>query len=133
MNSRSDFVDAGFALLDRQIIDGDERPFAKVDDVEYGTRPDGGDYVTALLCGPGAWGPRVGGRPGRWIVSIWARLHPDVDPQPVRIPMAYVASVGHAVKLNVPFDEVDGTRTDRLDDWFDVHIINRLPGARHEP
>ena len=55
-------VDAGLHLLDRQVIDPDARNVCKVDDLELTVPEDGGaPYVTAILCGPGVLGRRLGG------------------------------------------------------------------------
>jgi hypothetical protein len=130
MNARLDSVlDAGLALLDRQILDCEDRPFAKVDDLEVAFDSGGRPYVSAILCGPGAAGPRLGGRVGRWIVAVWRRLHPAVDPHPVVIPMNVVARIDSAVHLSVA---ADTTSARALDRWAVEHIIDRIPGAGHD-
>ena len=121
-------LDAGFALLDRQILDSRGEPVAKVDDLEIAYDTLGRPYVIAMLCGPGASGPRLRNRLGRWVVALWRRLHPAVDPDPARIPMYVVARVDSAVHLSV---EADATAVRALHDWALEHIILRIPGARH--
>jgi hypothetical protein len=121
-------LDAGFALLDRQVLDAHEEPVAKVDDLEIAYDNLGRPYVIAMLCGPGASGPRLRDRFGRWVVALWQRVHPAVDPDPARIPMHVVARIDSAVHLSV---EADATAVRALHDWALDHIISRIPGASH--
>jgi hypothetical protein len=121
-----DVVDVGLRLLDRQILDRDDRQVAKVDDLEAILGADGRPYVQAILCGPGAWAPRLGGRLGRWTVAIWRRLHPAAQPAPAQIPMNVVTRLDSAVHLSVPRVATDAVELDR---WTDHHVIARIPGA----
>jgi sporulation protein YlmC with PRC-barrel domain len=83
--------DAVLHLLDRQLADCEGRLVAKVDDVELAEGDDGRLRVVALLTGPGALGPHLGGRPGRPVVTTGGqvlgrlndvRLVPSVSGQP---------------------------------------------------
>jgi hypothetical protein len=121
-------LDAGFALLDRQILDSHEEAVAKVDDLEIAYDNLGRPYVIAILCGPGATGPRLRDRLGRMVVAVWRRAHPAVNPDPARIPMNVVARIDSAVHLSV---EADATAVRALHDWALEHIIRRIPGANH--
>ena len=111
----------GLHLLDRQIVDADGRPAGNVDDLELSD--DDTPVVSAVLCGPAAYGPRLGGRLGKWIVAIHRRL---VREEPVRIPWAYVARIHSAVHLTTTGRDV---QTTALDDWVRTHFIGRIPGA----
>lgn len=124
-----DVVDAGFELLDRQIVDCDDIPLGKVDDLECSVA-DGQIFVSALLCGPGAWAPRIGGRLGAWILAVWRRLHPAANPEPARVPCEAIAQIDSAVHVRVPADVL---ATNALDEWMNAHLIERLPGAEHAP
>ena len=117
--------DAALHLLDRQIIDHDGRLLAKVDDLELTEDDDGRLLVTALLTGPGALGPRIGGRLGRWTVAIWSRLRPDADPRPGRIEIRDVASIDSAVRLGPASDPPP----QGLERWLNQHVITLIPGA----
>jgi hypothetical protein len=121
-----DSVDVGPRFLDRQILDSNDREVAKVDDLEALFDTEGRPYVHAILCGPGAWAPRLGGRLGRWIIAVWRRLHDAVDPDPARIPMNVVTKLDSAVHLSVPRTATDAITLDR---WADRHVIARIPGA----
>jgi hypothetical protein len=115
-------------LLDRQIFDVDGEAVGKVDDVELTPSADGGPPVlTAILCGPLAFGSRIGGRPGRWWAAVARRLRPRDDPQPSRIPLHEVDHVDRReMRLNVSRDRLDA---DRLRDWVRDHIIGPIPGS----
>jgi hypothetical protein len=111
-----------FDLLDRQIVDRNDVPVGKVDDVELS---DDGRYVTALLTGQRALGARFGGLLGRWITDTATRL--DIDRVgPRRIEYAVVARVDSAVHLSVPRELLTPPA---LEAWLDEHLISRIPGA----
>ncbi len=122
--------DARFHLLDRQVVDPDGHPVCKVDDLELELGEDGHPYVTAILAGPGALGPRIGGWPGRFMVAVHRRLHPAEDPQPARVPWTTVAEIGNAIQIAVRVDQTD---TQRLEHWAYQHVVARIPEAFHAP
>jgi hypothetical protein len=116
--------------LDRQIIDPRGRFVAKVDDLELIARADGSVAICGLLTGPGALGPRLGGRLGRWTVAIWRRLHPREDPLPVRIGVHEIMRVDSAVHVTRP---AALRHQGGLEEWVHDHVIGRIPGVTHEP
>jgi hypothetical protein len=122
--------DAALHLLDRQLIDSDGRLVAKVDDLEIQDTDDGRLVVTAILTGPGALGPRLGGHLGAWVVGVWSRLRSDERPTVGRIELSRVAGVDSAVHLDRPRRSfgVDG-----LEAWVEQNVIRPLPGAGHAP
>jgi sporulation protein YlmC with PRC-barrel domain len=122
-----DVLDAGLALLDRQIVDCDGRPVAKVDDLEIAYDAEGRPYISALLYGAGAAGPRIRGRVGRAITAIWRRSRPEFDPKPARIPMSVVSEIDSAVHLSIPVDTIDLPVTT----WVNDRLIRKIPGAGH--
>jgi hypothetical protein len=122
--------DAVLHLLDRQIIDPDGRLVAKADDLELSSREDGRLVVTTLLTGPGALGPRLGGRLGAWTVAIWRRLRPDEAPAPGRIAAAEITHVDSALHIAVRLRDL---RINGLEAWVSEHVITRLPGATDDP
>ena len=121
--------DAGLHLLDRQIVDRDGSPVAKVDDLELRERADGRLAVAALLVGPGALGPRIGGRLGRWTISIWRRLRADADPPPGRIAAELVTGTDSAVHVSASAQELG---LDGLERWVRRYVIEPIPGAGHD-
>lgn len=124
MNAR--VLDLNLRLLDRQVIDVDGRLVCNVDDLEFERTPDGSLIVTAILVGPRALGPRIGGRLGRWVVSIARRLA-DTDAPP-RIDFAAVSEIGSDVRLRVPRRQLDVAP---LEDWIDEYVVARIPGSGH--
>jgi hypothetical protein len=122
--------DAALHLLDRQIVDPDGRLVSKVDDLEITEDDDGRLVVSAILTGPGALGPRLDGRLGHWVVAVWRRLRPDVDPRPDRIDARYITDLDSAVHVAVRASDLHSNGLER---WVNDHIISRLPGATHDP
>jgi sporulation protein YlmC with PRC-barrel domain len=122
-------LDLNLHLLDRQVIDRDGRLVCKIDDLEFEIDEAGRPYVTAILVGPRALGPRLGGRLGRWVTAIGRRLSQGQHLQPPRIDFAQVTDIGSAITLARHRDELDVTS---LEDWVDSYVISRIPGSRHE-
>jgi hypothetical protein len=114
-------------LLDHQIDGPDGTPVAKVDDIEL-LISDGGLTATALLCGPGALGPRLPGRLGTWTTAIWRRLSLEQHPTPIRFSLNDVRSIGSALTLT---PEAARAAKDRLtlERWLGQHLIDRIPGS----
>lgn len=122
-------LDLHLHLLDRQVQDPDGRMVCKVDDLELELDATGRPYVTAILVGPRALGPRLGGRLGRWTAAIAGRLaNPDQLDVP-RIDFAQVTEIGSAVTVARTEQEL---RVAPLEAWMDRHVIARIPGSRHE-
>jgi sporulation protein YlmC with PRC-barrel domain len=122
--------DAALQLLDRQVMDPDGLMVGKVDDLELVETEDGRLAVTALLCGPGALGPRLGGRPGHWVVAIWRRLRSEAEPAAARIPFSDVVRVTSAVHVS---RKRSSLAVDGLERWVHDHVVSRIPGAGHAP
>jgi hypothetical protein len=118
--------DAGLHLLDRQILDPGDAPVAKVDDLELRERADGRLVVSALLTGPGALGPRAGGRLGSWMVAVWRRLRPDPDPRPGRIEAGLVTHTDSAVHVSLRGGDL---HVDGFERWVRTRIVEKIPGA----
>ena len=124
-SSQRNDVWANRALFDRLILGADGEPAGMVDDLEL-TERDGQLEWTAILCGPTALGPRIGGRIGAFWYAVGRRLRPYDDPSPLRIPLEVVASVSvRDVRLRVEAQELGLTR---LRDWVQDKVIDRIPG-----
>lgn len=123
-------IQSGYAnefLLDREIVDKDETPVGKVDDLHFERQPDGTAILTAILCGPTALGPRLVGRLGTWWVSIARRLRPNDDPAPVHISMDDVDHIDReTLRLRITGSNAG---TLRLQQWVDQKIVKRIPGG----
>jgi sporulation protein YlmC with PRC-barrel domain len=122
--------DACLHVLDRQIVDSGGEMIAKVDDLDLEIGDEGTPYVTALLIGPAALGPRIGGQLGKAMVAIQGRLHRAGGPGPGRIPIHLVSDIGSAVTVSAdPADlPIRG-----LEDWVRTRIIDAIPGASDAP
>jgi sporulation protein YlmC with PRC-barrel domain len=119
-------LDAGLDLLDRHVRDCDGASVGKVDDLELEFPTDGPPRVTALLLGPQAQGPRIGGHIGRWMAAIGAKLADSAEPY--RIPVELVADFDVSIQLTVTRAELTGTQ--RLERWLHQNLIDRIPGGR---
>jgi len=123
-------LDAHLQLLDRQICDKDGYLVGKVDDVELAELSDGRLVVTALLTGPGALGPRIGGAVGAITTRVWSRLRGRSSDTPNRIEFHHVADLGTAVTLAVGRDTVG---VDGFEVWARTRVIDAIPGAGENP
>lgn len=123
-------LDLSADLLDRQVCDSDGMQVCKVDDLEFELGEDGEWHVTAILAGPGALGPRIGGWLGAVMVGIHRRMRGMPEPNPPAIPWTLVRSVGSQVTLSVRRSELPPDLTP-LEDWLRVHVIDRIPGSGH--
>ena len=121
-------LDLHLQLLDRQVIDPDGRLVCKVDDLELDVDETGRPFVTAILVGPRALGPRLGGRLGRWVSAIGRRLSDGQGEHPPRIDFALVSDIGSAITIVRRCDELGVTS---LEHWVDAHVIARIPGSGH--
>jgi hypothetical protein len=123
---------AGLHVLDRQLIAHEGRLAGCVDDLELTASDDGNDlYVTAILSGPGALAYRLGRRRfGSWLRRVHGLVgSPDRD-DPTRIPFNVVADIGSHITLGLDVEEAGVASTER---WIRDHVIDRIPGSRHEP
>ena len=123
-------LDAYLELLDRQIVDQDGLMVGKVDDVELEQRADGRIVVTALLTGPGALGPRLGGALGTVVTHTWSRLSGCPPEQPRRIDWASVTAVETAIVLAVGRTTV---AVDGFERWIRDKVIAAIPGSGVDP
>ncbi|MFN2543728.1 MAG: hypothetical protein ABR600_04030 [Actinomycetota bacterium] len=121
-------LDAVQDLADLAIVDRDTLPVGRVDDIEFDDANP--PVVRAFLVGPPALGDRIGGRVGAWIRGIYARLHDEKDPQPLRIPLEQVRHINSRVDLTVSREETD---VGKLDRWLVDVLIGKIPGADHAP
>lgn len=114
--SRSE-LDIGLNVLDHQLLDKDGRRCGNVDDIAIEGGPGEVPHVTALLVGPGYWGPRAGwiGRLAGWIGGG----------SKVRLEWSEVAKIDSAVHLK---RDATTLGLGRGDDRLRPHI-EKIPGA----
>lgn len=125
---------ANHFIFDRVITAADGQHVGMVDDIELSDPWDDAAQpaverapeLTALLSGPTALGPRLGGRIGTWWLALGRRLRPTGRGYPNRIPVEAVKTFDiRGVELKIDTSEV---ATRRLDDWILEHIVLRIPG-----
>jgi hypothetical protein len=114
-------------IYDRLIVDRDGEHSGMIDDIEL--TEDGDDFVwTAILCGPVALGPRIGGRLGVWWASIAARLRVGASREPARISVDQIASLDHReVRLTIARNDIGNGA---LREWVLEKVISRIPGGQ---
>jgi hypothetical protein len=115
-------------LLDRQVIDPDDRLVCKVDDLELTLDGDGRPQITGILVGPRVLGGRIGGRLGRWTTAIATRLTPDSSAAPLRIDVGVVTNIGSSVRIALRRSEL---AVAPLESWVNRYVVARIPGSRH--
>jgi hypothetical protein len=122
-------LDLSLHLLDRQVVDQDGGLVCKVDDVELTVPEDGSPpYITAILTGPAALGPRLGGLLGRWLCAMHELLGQRHDDEPDRIPFELVTDIDSAVTVARSRQELGiCAGEDRVREY----LVERLPGAGH--
>jgi len=126
-------LDAALHLLDRQLVDRDERLVGNVDDLELEMPEDGGlPVVVAIVSGPGALADRIGGRLGHAWAELHRRLRPAGDPgaDPDLVPFSAVSKIASCVHLDAHAEELESNASER---WVRQHIIAKIPGADHAP
>ena len=112
-------------LLDRLLVGADGEDAGMVDNLEFTDSAE--PELTALLCGPLAFGPRLGGRLGTWWTSIGWRLRPDADPTPNRIPVQLIKQISHrGIELSV---SARGLTNRRMFDWTRTRVVHKIPGS----
>jgi len=120
--------DLALHLLDRQVLDTDGRAVGNVDDVELHVPEDGSPpYVVAILTGPQALGPRLGGLLGQWLVFLSNALARNQDEEPGRIGWELVTDLGSAVTVAKSRVEL-GVHAN--EDRAREYLVDRIPGAR---
>jgi hypothetical protein len=125
--------DAALQILDRQVVDADNRMVCKVDDLELEQLEDGRIIVTSILTGPGAWGERMPSWIGRWALSMWRRLRTGTAgemPEPGRIPMSALRGIGSGIELSRTRADLD---VEGLEAWVRERVIDKIPGAFRAP
>lgn len=124
-------VDVDELLLDRQLFDCNGEPVGKVDDLEFTETGAGPPVLTAILTGPMAFGPRLGGLLGLLWYTVSKRLRVGVDVGPRRIPMRLIDQIDRkAITLRVARTDLE---VDSLAEWTGEKIVQRLPVARTDP
>ena len=117
------------SLMDKQIIDADDLPIGRVDDVELEELDGRPVRVRRLLVGSEALGERLGGKVGGWIRDATERLrHGESNHGASGIEVNLIDQLEPVIRLRVPFDQLEDIGG--LEDWLTENLIGRIPGAR---
>jgi hypothetical protein len=119
---------AALHLLDRQVVDRDALPVAKVDDLgfEPSAEPGGLPILTDILCGQAAHAQRFNRRMARGLELLRRVIEPAPEPGPARISWVHVQDVGTAVHLTADRHEFAVTV---FDTWLATEVLSRVPGS----
>jgi hypothetical protein len=117
-----------FTLLDQQVVDAEDRPVGRVDDLviqpgEPGQQP----VVTELLIGAQALGERLGGVSGHLMARVAHRLSDDPGGGPTAVPVDLVGDHTDLVHLIRPLRDLPDLAG--LERWLAARLIEPLPGA----
>lgn len=117
------------ALLDQEILDRDDLPIGRVDDIELdlGDR-DAAPEVSRLLVGSRALGPRIGGLLGRWISASAAKMADQDDASAAAgFGPELVGEIEPMIKLDAGFEDLPELAG--LERWLRRRFVERLPGT----
>lgn len=123
----ADHLELVLRVLDHQLVGQEDELLGNVDDIEL-TAEGEALAVTGLTPGAAGLSRRFPGRLGSWAGAIWRLLRPEADPQAVVIPIARIADVGSAIRIDrAAAHEVEASLA--LEHWLREHVIARIPGA----
>lgn len=114
---KQDYLDLAREVLDRQIVDANNVPCGKVDEIEV-TGGAGQLKVRALLVG----GEARDGRLPSWLRFLVQKLHSE---KTVRVPWSEVSIITHQIKLKSTARELGLDKSERRA----VKLLKKLPGS----
>jgi hypothetical protein len=138
---------ASLHLLDRQIVDRDGLPLAKVDDLLFsdphdhddpddsdgpGPLPDDTDdpgalpELTALLVGQAALAARFHPGLARTFEHLRRTVDPVPEPGPASVPVTAVTDIGPEISVNLRAEDAAVSRFER---WLTQHVLAHIPGS----
>lgn len=121
---------ARIALLDVQVVDRDNLPIGRIDDLELELE-DGPPRVSAVLIGSEALGDRIGGLLGTALSGVSSRLRdPGLGNGPPRLPVEWIEELEPLVRIERRLVELKGVAG--LEHWLAEHFVERLPGSGDE-
>jgi hypothetical protein len=113
-------IDLGFMLLDRQLVDSEDRRCGKVDDLEIEGEPGEEAMVVGIVSGPEALRAGKHGPMG-WLLARWFAGKDDT----ALVHLDTIDELGPKITLKLPARELGlGKGDERVGDF-----IRRIPGA----
>jgi sporulation protein YlmC with PRC-barrel domain len=125
-------MELGERVVDRELMDRDDRRAGKVDDLVFELPDDptkAAPRLVALITGPGALSLSLP-RWAAWLVRHGYRLVGLSDPRPVEIEWRRVAEIGVVVRLDLDRREAG---LQAAADAARRRWIERLPGSGERP
>jgi hypothetical protein len=119
-------MDLARDLLDKLLVDRNQRPIGRVDGLLLELRPNGPPRVAAMEVGVVTAARRLHPALGRWVRALAIRWSP-VPMNPVRLSLQLFRDIGVDVELDI--DAAKDPKLLRLEKWLKRHIVSRLPGA----
>lgn len=112
-------------VLDKQLIDNQQRPMGKVDGIIMEVYDDGPPRVSFIEVGGVTLARRLHPRLGRWIKKL-ARVCRVTSGEPFRISWSQIVVTGIDVTVALDLEDTPALAWEL---WFRKHIIGRIPGA----
>lgn len=116
-------------LLDEQLLDIDELPFGRIDDLEVTLHEAGrAPTIETLTTGLQSFGERIGGLTGAVFARAAQRLRPpDGTTGPASIECSDIMEVEERVRVRWRLEE----RRDiaGLEHWLAQHVVEAIPGS----
>jgi hypothetical protein len=122
-------MDLARDLLDKLVVDRQDRPIGRVDGLVLEVRANRPPRVAAMEVGLVTAARRLHPRLGRWVRALAVRWSP-VPMTPVRLSPLLFRDIGVDIELDV--DAKHDRKLLRLEKWLQHHIIERLPGGGHQ-
>ena len=120
-------MDLARDVLDKLLVDRNERPIGRVDGVVIELRSVGAPRIAAIEVGLVTAARRLHPALGRWIRALAIRWAP-VPLTPVRLSPRLFRDMGVDIELDV--DAAEDVKLLRFEKWLKRRVICHLPGAR---
>lgn len=118
-------------LIDEQLLDSDDLPFGRVEDVELTFHDGEPPTIDVVLTGQEAFGQRIGGITGGLLANMADRLRDrEHERGPVAIECAAIQHVDEHVHVNRRLEEL--RHVAGLEHWLAQHVVEAIPGSGDE-
>jgi sporulation protein YlmC with PRC-barrel domain len=112
-------------VLDKQVVDREERRMGKVDGLILAVEAGKPPRVLAIEQGAATLARRLHPRIERFVRAVGAKLYRE-EGGPARIPWSSVRDVGIDLEVDLAAEE---SRVYAWQDWLRRKLIGRIPGA----